>query len=219
MVENRSIAYRRLAMDDLRDALAHSQDEFIARYQRFALPIATQTTQRALDQAGLRPCDLAGLAVNPCTGNLCPGLSGYVAEALGLPPAVHPFDLMGMGCGGALPNLELGASFVQCRPGAHFLSLAVEVCSANLFLSEARHILVSNAIFGDGAAAAVLTSRPDAPGVQLVRFAAGLYPEHRRHLHPRWEAGRLRNILSTRVPLAGARAAGPSSSACSTKLA
>ena len=48
MVENRSIAHRYLAMDDLTDALRHSQDDLIARYRRFAVPLAAEAAHLIL---------------------------------------------------------------------------------------------------------------------------------------------------------------------------
>ena len=70
--------------------------------------------------------------------------------------------------------------------------------------------MVSNAIFGDGAAAAVLDlAREDRPGglVQIVDFATGLFPRYREDLRYRTEGGLLRNHLTKRVPVIGARTA------------
>jgi predicted naringenin-chalcone synthase len=68
--------------------------------------------------------------------------------------------------------------------------------------------VVSNSIFGDGAAAAVLDLVPDnRPGglARMVDFATGLFPQYREDLRYRTEGGRLRNHLSKRVPIIGAR--------------
>lgn len=204
-VENRSIGYRHFGMDALTDALQDSQDELIARYQKFGVQVAVEAASGALREAGLEPADIDGLVSNSCTGYLCPGLTSYVAEALPLRPDVRPFDLQGMGCGGALPNLETAYNFLQAHPNSNVLAISVEICSATLYFDEAPDILVSNAIFGDGAAAAVLTNRPGSGGVRLKGFSAGLYPEDRRYLHYRTENSRLRNVLSIRVPVVGAK--------------
>jgi predicted naringenin-chalcone synthase len=70
--------------------------------------------------------------------------------------------------------------------------------------------VVSNAIFGDGAAAAVLDLAPDTQPTGLVRFvdfATGLFPQYRDNLCYWNEGGLLRNHLSKRVPVIGARSA------------
>ena len=204
-VENESIGFRHFAMDTPTDVLQDSQDELIARYKKFGVQVAVEAANKALTGAGLTPDDIDILVVNTCTGYLCPGLTSYVAEALPLRADVHPFDLQGMGCGGAVPNLETAYNFLQVHPNSNALVIAVEICSATVYFDEAPDILVSNAIFGDGAAAAVLTNRPGNGGMRLKRFAAGLFPQDRQHLHYRTENSKLRNVLSMRVPVLGAR--------------
>jgi predicted naringenin-chalcone synthase len=204
-VDNQSIGYRHFGMDKLTDVLQDSQDELIARYRRFGVQVAVEAANKALNEASLTPDDIDGLVVNTCTGYLCPGLTSYVAEALSLRADVRPFDLQGMGCGGAVPNLETAHNFLQAQPNSNVLIIAVEICSATVYFDEAPDILISNALFGDGAAAAVLTNRPGSGGIRLKRFAAGLYPQDRQYLHYRTENSKLRNVLSMRVPVVGAR--------------
>ena len=158
-VDNQSIGYRNFGMDVVEDILDNSQDELIARYQKYGLQVAVEAANRAMRDAGLQPEDIDSLVVNTCTGYLCPGLTSYVAETLPLRDDVRPFDLQGMGCGGALPNLETAYNFLQAHPDSNVLIIAVEICSATVYFDEAPDILISNAIFGDGAAAAVLTNR------------------------------------------------------------
>lgn len=204
-VNNHSIGYRHLGMDALTGVLEQSQDELIARYKKYGVPVAVEAAKRALNSAGLTPQDIDGVVVNSCTGYLCPGLTSFVAEALPLRSDVRPFDLQGMGCGAALPNLETAHNFLQAHPDSNVLSIAVEICSATLYLDEAPDILISNALFGDGAAATVLTNRPGNGRVRLKGFSAGLYPQDRDHLYYRTENSKLRNVLSVEVPVVGAR--------------
>jgi len=113
-----------------------------------------------------------------------------------------------MGCGGAVPNLEAATSMlVRSREGP-VLSLAVEICSATIFPSHEPDLIVSNSIFGDGAAAAVLNLvQDDHPGglARVVDFATGLFPQYREELRYRTDGGRLRNHLTKRVPVIGAQ--------------
>ncbi|MCL7454812.1 MAG: type III polyketide synthase [Anaerolineae bacterium] len=204
-VQNNSIGYRHFGMDALTDILHNSQDELIARYRKFAVPVSVEAARQALDRAGLAPADVDAVVINSCTGYLCPGLTSYVAEALPLRPDVWPFDLQGMGCGGAVPNLETAHNYLQAHPDHNVLAIAVEICSATIYFDEAPDILVSNALFGDGAAAAVLTNRAGEGGIRLAGFAAGLYPQDRQHLYYRTENSKLRNVLSVDVPAVGAR--------------
>jgi alkylresorcinol/alkylpyrone synthase len=204
-VANQSIGYRHFGMDTPQDVLEESQDQLIARYRKHGVRVAVEAANKALSNAGLTSEDIDGLVVNTCTGYLCPGLTSYVAEALPLRANVRPFDLQGMGCGAALPNLETAHNFLQAHPDSNVLIIAVEICSATLYLDEAPDILISNALFGDGAAAAVLTNRSVKGLARLKSFSAGLYPQDREHLHYRTENSKLRNVLTIDVPKVGAR--------------
>lgn len=204
------IKSRYLGMDAKTDSLETDPDRLQARFLKFGRATAVAAARRALQEAAVDPAEIIGLIVNTCTGYLCPGLSSYIAEDLGLKTSIRFQDLMGMGCGGAIPNLEAAAGMLVRSGEGPILSIAVEVCSATIFPSHEPDLVVSNSIFGDGAAAAVLDhAREDRPGglLQLVDFEGGLFPQYREDLRYRTEGGLMRNHLSRRVPVIGARTA------------
>ena len=197
-----------LGMDATTDALETDPDRLLARFLKFGRATAADAARRALAEAGVEPAEIAGLIVNTCTGYLCPGLSSYVAEDLGLRTSIRFQDLMGMGCGAAVPNLEAAAGMLVRSGEGPVLSVAVEICTATIIPSHEPELVVSNSIFGDGAAAAVLDlARDDRPGglARIVDFEAGLFPQYREDLRYRTQGGRLRNHLTKRVPIIGAR--------------
>jgi predicted naringenin-chalcone synthase len=199
---------RYLGMDDKAEALETDPDRLLARFLKFGRSTAVEAARRALAEAGVNPEEITGLIVNTCTGYLCPGLSSYIAEELGLKTSISYQDLMGMGCGAAIPNLQAAAGMLARSGEGPVLSIAVEICSATIFPSHEPDLVVSNSIFGDGAAAAVLDlAREKQSGglVRLVDFASGLFPEYREDLRYRTEGGLLRNHLTKRVPSIGAR--------------
>jgi len=201
---------RFLGMDSTEEALETDPDHLNARFLKAARTIGADAARRAMAAAGLRPDDVGGLAVNTCTGYLCPGLSSYLAGDLGLPVAIKAIDLAGMGCGGALPNLECAAGWLAAGCAKPVLSVAVEICSATLFMGDDPGLIVSNSIFGDGAAACVLDvfSEKSKPVLfRLLDFESAVFPEHREQLRYRQEGGRLRNVLTRRVPAIGAKCA------------
>lgn len=198
---------RHIGMDRKIEACETDQDALIARFLKFGRLIASQSARRALDQAGLEPLDVDGLVVNTCTGYLCPGLTSYVAEDLGLRTDLRVLDLMGMGCGGAVPNWETAAGVLARAECGPVLSISVEVCTATIFMGPDPDLVISNCIFGDGAAASVL-ERPSngSPALlNILDFESGLFPRYREELRYRTVGGRLRNTLSMRVPSIGAR--------------
>ena len=101
-----------------------------------------------------------------------------------------------MGFGAAVPNLEAAAGMLARSGEGPVLSVAVEICTATIFTGHEPELVVSNSIFGDGAAAAVLDlPREGHSGglAQIVDFAAGLFPRYREDLRYRTEGGCLRN--------------------------
>lgn len=205
-----SIAGRYVGMDRVEDACETNPDRLNERFLKFARSTAVAAANRALAEAGLTPDSIGGLVVNTCTGYRCPGLSSYLVEELKLSDNTRTLDIVGMGCGGALPNLET-ASLMAVAVQRPVLSLAVEICSATLFMGTDPALIVSNSIFGDGAAATVVdASRGEASGglLRLLDFESGIYPTYRSQLHYRQEGGRLRNVLSVKVPHIGAKTAG-----------
>jgi alkylresorcinol/alkylpyrone synthase len=165
--------------------------------------MAAEAAHSALSDAGVAPKDVGGVVANTCTGYLCPGFTSYLAEDLGLSDDVKAADLVGMGCGGAVPALECGCGQVDRTRGRPVLCVAVEVCSATHFMDDEPGLTVSNCIFGDGAAAAVL-GQVSEQRIALVDFESGLFPEHRDTLRYVYDGGRLRNQLTRRVPVIGA---------------
>lgn len=201
---------RYLGMDAKTDVLEPDPDLRLARFLKFGRSTAVAAARRAMVEAGVDATEIAGLVVNTCTGYLCPGLSSYIAEDLGLKTSIRFQDLMGMGCGGAIPNLEAAAGMLARSGDGPVLSVAVEICTATIFPSHEPELVVSNSIFSDGAAAAVLDRVPDDhPGglACVVDFASGLFPQYREDLRYRSDGGRLRNHLTKRVPVIGARTA------------
>jgi alkylresorcinol/alkylpyrone synthase len=135
-------------------------------------------------------------------------LTSYVAEAVGLRPDALLLDLVGQGCGAALPNLNTAAALVDSSH-AHVLSICVEVCSAAFYLDDDAGVLVSACLFGDGAAAAVCSREASrrTRRVEWKRFGTDLDAGSRDLLRFEQRNGMLRNILTPEVPALAAAAA------------
>jgi predicted naringenin-chalcone synthase len=145
--------------------------------------------------------------ISTCTGYLCPGLTSYVSERLGLRPDVQALDLVGQGCGAALPNLRTAEALIAGGRAQHVLSVCVEVCSAAFYLDNDPGVLISACLFGDGAGAAVLAAQPAAHARRIRWHDAEsvLDPAARDLLRFEQHDGMLRNILTRQVPALAAR--------------
>ena len=204
------IATRHLALDSLADAFNLTPDVLQARFTKHAPALAAEAAYRALQDAACAPSEIDAVLISTCTGYLCPGLTSYVSERLGLRADVFTLDLVGQGCGAALPNLRAAEALLAARRAQKVLSVCVEVCSAALFLDDDPGVLISACLFGDGAGAAVLARkpRPDRRRVEWKFGASCLAPDKRDTLRFGHQGGMLRNMLSSQVPqIAGGAAA------------
>jgi len=115
-------------------------------------------------------------------------------------------DLVGQGCGAALPNLRTGEALLKSGRCERVLSICVDVCSAALFFDNDPGVLISACLFGDGAGAAVLGKEPG-PKRKLEWKTSGsmLQPQDRDLLRFEQKEGRLRNILTPEVPARAAQ--------------
>ena len=196
------IVSRHLALDSLAEAFNLTPDALHARFSLHAPALATQAAERALANAGVKPDEIEAVLISTCTGYLCPGLTSYVSERLGLRESVLALDLVGQGCGAAMPNLRTAEALLQSGGYKQVLSICVEVCSAAFYLDNDPGVLISACLFGDAAGAAVLSPR-SLPHQRRVAWKAGasiLHPAARDLLRFEHKNGMLRNILTPEVP-------------------
>jgi 3,5-dihydroxyphenylacetyl-CoA synthase len=202
LTHDNGIERRSLALDSLDEGFDLDPDTLHRRFVKHAPALASQAAAKALSDAGRSARDIDAVIVSTCTGYLCPGLTSYVAEALDLrQDAVH-LDLVGQGCGAALPNLRTAEALIASRRCENVLSICVEVCSAAFYLDNDLGVLVSACLFGDGAGAAVLSAKPREEGrdVEWISTASVTDPSHRDALRFEQRGGMLRNILTLPVP-------------------
>ncbi|HEX7569785.1 MAG TPA: 3-oxoacyl-[acyl-carrier-protein] synthase III C-terminal domain-containing protein [Verrucomicrobiae bacterium] len=203
------IATRRLALDKLDQAFDLTPDALHARFIENAPALATLAAERALASSKINPREIDAILISTCTGYLCPGLTSYTSERLGLRPDVLALDLVGQGCGAAIPNLQTGQALLAAGHCERVLSICVEVCSAAFYLDDDAGVLISACLFGDGAGAAVLS--PTANGGRRVKWKSGgslLKPGDRDCLRFEQKNGMLRNILTPEVPALAAQSVG-----------
>ena len=200
------IVSRHLVLDRVDEAFDVTPDVLHSRYVKHAPLLATQAAERALADAGSRCCEIDGLIISTCTGYLCPGLTSYVGERLGLRADVLNLDLVGQGCGAALPNLTTAQALLGSGRCKQVLSVCVEVCSAALFFDNDPGVLISACLFGDGAGAAVTSNSPGNKRViEWKTSGSFLSPNDRDLLRFEQKAGVLRNVLTPEVPALAAK--------------
>ncbi len=180
------------------DADAQELNEY---FEREAPQLAVEALKKVLEGH-----DLDALFICTCTGYLCPGLTSHVAEALGLKEDLFLQDIVGLGCGAAIPMLRTAEGFLAANPGSKVATIAVEVCSAALFVNDDPGVLISLCLFGDGASAAIWSDVPEEGKWSVGEFQTLHLPAEREKIRFVNGNGKLQNKLHRAVPELAAEA-------------
>jgi predicted naringenin-chalcone synthase len=148
----------------------------LARYTDAATDLAVRAARDALDRAGLDARRVTHLTTVSCTGFEAPGVDLNVIEALGISRSVRRTTVGFMGCHGAINGLAAVAAQAR-EPDAVALLVCVELCSLHHHYSDRSDQLVANALFADGAAAAVVAPAGPAEAPALAGFSSTIFPD------------------------------------------
>lgn len=200
------IGARQLAAAGLEELLSRDAGDLNRAFEDSAPELAARALRKALDRAGLGPRDLDALLICTCTGYLCPGLSSFVAERCSLRQDVELVDLVGLGCGAAMPLLRQGKAALS-QGARRVACIAVEICSAAFYLDDDPGVLISFCLFGDGASASIWTENSTEGCIGVLEQVRSLHwPQERESLRFINASGKLKNVLAPSVPDVGARA-------------
>lgn len=203
------IKTRRLALTGIEEAFELNPDVLHRRFSEHAPRLAVDAVRRALSKANLNPDTLDALVISTCTGYLCPGLTSYVGESLGMAADAVHLDLVGHGCGAAIPNLRTAHALIHSGHARTVMSVCVEVCSAAFYLDDDPGVLISACLFGDAAGAVLCASEPpkQSRSVEWITSHSSLQPDKRESLRFEQRNGMLRNILARETPTIAADSA------------
>jgi alkylresorcinol/alkylpyrone synthase len=137
----------------------HGWHDRNALYLEAAEQLFIDAATAAIEKAGLTPRDIDGVVSVSTTGIATPSLEARVAGRVGFRDNVRRVPVFGLGCAGGVNGLALASRLATADPGSIWLFVTVETCSISIRLdSDDPAAVVATALFGDGAAAAVVTS-------------------------------------------------------------
>ena len=136
---------------------------------------ATALALRAIAAADIDPAEVTHLIVASCTGFSAPGLDQLVAQRLGMRADLERTMIGFMGCYAAVPALRAARHIVRSEPSARVLVLNLELCTLHLQETNDLETVLSFMLFGDGAAACMVSA--EAEGIALDGFRAQRLPQ------------------------------------------
>jgi alkylresorcinol/alkylpyrone synthase len=157
---------------------SHGWRERTQAYLDGADALFVSAAQAALDRAGIAACDVDTIVTVSSTGIATPSLEARSAERLGFKPSAARVPVFGLGCAGGVSGLSLGARLARAAPGEIVLLVVLELCTL-AFRSDrgVKADVISSALFGDGAAAAVLRADHDEHGLRIGATAEHTWPD------------------------------------------
>jgi alkylresorcinol/alkylpyrone synthase len=146
---------------------AHGWPERNATYLDTAQTLLEGAAREALERASLTAADLDAVVVVSTTGIATPSLDARLLDRLGFPRTIRRLPIFGMGCVGGAIGLARAAMMAQAMRGSTVLLLVVELCALWFRRDDfTKSNIVATALFGDGAAAAVLRAGGNGPTIR-----------------------------------------------------
>ena len=145
---------------------AHGWPERNRIYLDSALDLLEAATKRLLSLTGRHKGDIDSIVVASTTGIATPSLDARLIERMGLRSTVRRLPIFGLGCAGGVIGLARAASQAAVTPGETVLFLVVELCALSFRRDDwSKSNVVATALFGDGAAAALLSTEGEGPAL------------------------------------------------------
>ena len=145
----------------------HSFEEKNDLYVDEAVRLLEQAAVEALAGAGLAYRDVDMLVTVSSTGIAVPTLDSRLMEELPFRRNVERLPLFGLGCAGGVLGLARAAACATAKPGSRVLFLVAELCTLTFCRTDQTTAnIVATALFGDGAAGAVLSTDGEGPAIR-----------------------------------------------------
>ncbi|MDZ4111819.1 MAG: hypothetical protein U1E18_19790 [Brevundimonas sp.] len=143
----------------------HSFSERNDLFLKHALALMAEAAEKALDEAGLTAGQIDTIITVCSTGIATPSLEARLMQVMPFRPDVRRLPIFGLGCAGGVMGLARAADMARADPDSRVLLLVVELGALTFrYQDRSKSNLVATALFGDGAAAAVVSCRKDASG-------------------------------------------------------
>ncbi len=160
----------------------HSHAERNRIYLNEGTLLLEKACRKCLTRSSCTPEHVDHLITVSSTGLATPSLDARLIEKLGLRREISRVPVWGLGCAGGVMGMAMALDYCRAYPDRNVMVAALETCSLTFQKQDlSRKNLVGTALFGDGAAAALVCGRSDAnPPVLLRDHTTYLYPESER---------------------------------------
>ncbi len=144
----------------------HSFAERNALFIENAVDLLEKAVLRCLERAGLAIEEVDALVIASTSGIAAPSLDALLLERLEMRRTVQRLPIFGLGCAGGVIGLARAGALARAMPGANVVFAVVELCGLTFrFNDRSKSNVIATALFGDGAAAAVVNTEMQGPEI------------------------------------------------------
>lgn len=152
-------------------------------FQKYAPRLAVDAARDCLQHRGA--AQVTHLITVSCTGMSAPGLDLQLVELMELRRDIFRTSINFMGCYAAIHALKLAHAICSSDAKARVLIVCVELCTIHFQQEPTVENIMSSLLFGDGAAAALVSAEKDVGGLRLQDFYSEIIPRGKRDMA--WE--------------------------------
>lgn len=146
-------------------------------YMEHAVKLGRQAAEECLQRAGVRADEVDLIITVSCTGFMIPSLDAHLINLMGFRSNVRRMPFTELGCAAGAMALARAADYLKAHPGGNVLVIAVELPSLTFQrkdISQAN--LISSILFGDGAAAVLVTGK-ESKGPKILVSETYTFPD------------------------------------------
>ncbi len=138
-------------------------------YIREITKLGKQCLENALEKAVWQPTDIDFIITVSCTGIMIPSVDAYLINELQMRQDIVRLPVTEMGCAAGISGIIYANNFLKANPGKRAAVIALEAPTATFQLEDFSMVnIVSAAIFGDGAACVLMSSKEEDKGPQIL---------------------------------------------------
>ena len=153
--------------------LSQTNNEYIEH----AVKLGREAAEKCLERAKLRADEIDLIITVSCTGFMIPSLDAHLIQLMGFRSNVHRMPFTELGCAAGAMSLSRAADYLKAHPDGNVLIISVELPSLTFQRKDVTQAnLISSILFGDGAAAVIVTGKR-IPGPQIMVTETYTFPD------------------------------------------
>jgi len=178
IVDNAQVHSRRMIFPIDYTVESRSLEKTNREYMQHAIELGQRAAEECLKRAGMTAQDIDMIITVSCTGFMIPSLDAHLINSMGFRADVRRMPFTELGCAAGAMALGRASDYLQSRTDGNALIISVELPSLTFQrkdISQAN--LISSILFGDGAAAVIISNKNSTPGPRILVSETYTFPD------------------------------------------